>query len=537
LVSTSHPLAGSPSQLAKPGLQLTPQLPAVQVAVPLGPLGHTWPQVPQLFTSLPVATSHPLAGLLSQLVKPALQPPRPHTPAVQVAAKLGSVGHTWPHVPQLFGSLLVLNAHPLFGQTLPVTQMASAVPGYWQQVVPVPHAGQGQVVQTVEVKNGAQAPCAQTWSAAQTLPQLPQLRGLDASCAEVKQPPLQRVREIATQVVLTHAPSTQRNPDAVLHALPQEPQLEASCRRSRHCPLHWANPGRQAHADPKHPWLAAQAVPHSPQSSGLFCRLAQTDDEHSVPLQLLHKPAVQVSPCAQAWAQLPQWLGSVDRLAQVVPHRVLPAGHVQAPDKQESPVGHAVAQLPQWLGSADTLTHPTSAPQLTNPAGHWHTPALQVAPGAQWLPHAPQSLESVCKLTQPRAAPQLICPAGHAQTPAVQVAPEAQTVPQLPQWLGSVDTSVQAPLQTIWLLGHRHWPELQVWPPAHTWLPQAPQPPQLFTSLLVLTSQPLAGLLSQLAKPALHVTGLGHELEFGFATPWLFLPIGDSRDELTRETR
>ena len=147
--------------------------------------------------------------------------------------------------------------------------------------------------------------------------------------------------------------------------MPQEPQLRASCRRSRHCPPHTVSPGRQAQADPKQAWLAAQVAPHNPQLSGLVCRLAQTDDEHCVPLQLLHTPEVHVSPCAQVWAQLPQWFGSVDRLEQTVPHRVFPAGQVQTPAKQESPAGHAVGHDPQWFGSADTLTHPMTAPQLT----------------------------------------------------------------------------------------------------------------------------------------------------------------------------
>ena len=38
------------------------------------------------------------------------------------------------------------HSHLNHGQLVPVTQMAWAVPGYMQQVVPVPHAGQGHVV-------------------------------------------------------------------------------------------------------------------------------------------------------------------------------------------------------------------------------------------------------------------------------------------------------------------------------------------------------------------------------------------------------
>ncbi len=45
---------------------------------------------------------------------------------------------------------------------MPVTQMGSVVPGYWQHVVPVPHAGQGHVVHAEDVKKSAQLPCAHT---------------------------------------------------------------------------------------------------------------------------------------------------------------------------------------------------------------------------------------------------------------------------------------------------------------------------------------------------------------------------------------
>lgn len=134
-------------------------------------------------------------------------------------------------------------------------------------------------------------------------------------------------------------------------------------------------------ADERHAWLPAQVVPHAPQSSGLFCRSAQTALGHAVPVQV-HTPALQVSPCAQAVLQVPQWFGSVEVLAQVVPQIVFPAGQVHWPLTQESPVGHAVAQVPQWFGSVDGLTHPMSPPQLTSPAGQVHTPAVQTAPGA-----------------------------------------------------------------------------------------------------------------------------------------------------------
>src|SRR5689334_5172700 len=68
----SQPLARSLSQLAKGMLQMMPQLPPVQVAVPLVLL-QMLPQPPQLLMSPVVLVSQPFAALPSQLPKPALQ--------------------------------------------------------------------------------------------------------------------------------------------------------------------------------------------------------------------------------------------------------------------------------------------------------------------------------------------------------------------------------------------------------------------------------------------------------------------------------
>ena len=67
--------------------------------------------------------------------------------------------------------------------------MASVVPGYWQHVVPVPHASHGHVVHDDDAKKSVHVPAAQTWSVAHATPQLPataeQWRGLSASWAVV----------------------------------------------------------------------------------------------------------------------------------------------------------------------------------------------------------------------------------------------------------------------------------------------------------------------------------------------------------------
>ena len=100
---TSQPLAGLPSQFAKPALQpVTRQVPLEQAELALAS-AHTWLQEPQLSGSLPRATQAPL-----QLVSPAPQlsvqvPPEQTLPA----------GQTCPHEPQLFGSLLSATQAPL----------------------------------------------------------------------------------------------------------------------------------------------------------------------------------------------------------------------------------------------------------------------------------------------------------------------------------------------------------------------------------------------------------------------------------------
>ncbi len=98
-VSTSQPLPGAPSQSSKPVLHARPQRPVSQRAAALAPAGHTLPQVPQWDRLVRVSVSQPLAGLPSQLLKPAVQPAMPHTPALQEGVPLGTA-QTRPQAPQ-----------------------------------------------------------------------------------------------------------------------------------------------------------------------------------------------------------------------------------------------------------------------------------------------------------------------------------------------------------------------------------------------------------------------------------------------------
>ncbi len=99
-VSTSHPLAASPSQLAKPALQAKPQAPAAQVGVALARAGQALLQAPQWAVDVRVSTSQPFAALPSQFAKPMEHPVLPHTPATHVALAPVGTGHTRPHEPQ-----------------------------------------------------------------------------------------------------------------------------------------------------------------------------------------------------------------------------------------------------------------------------------------------------------------------------------------------------------------------------------------------------------------------------------------------------
>jgi hypothetical protein len=99
--STSQPFATLPSQLAKPAAQRSSHAPAVQAATPFAPDGQRVPHAPQLFTSELTESSHPLARSPSQFAKPALHP-SPHTPLAHWAAPLAPAAQRVAHVPQLF---------------------------------------------------------------------------------------------------------------------------------------------------------------------------------------------------------------------------------------------------------------------------------------------------------------------------------------------------------------------------------------------------------------------------------------------------
>jgi hypothetical protein len=396
---------------------------------------------------------------------------------------------------------------------LPETQMDSVVPGYAQHDEPAPQAPHGQVVHAGEVKKAVHAPCTHTSSVWQTLPHCPQLSGLLASSAAVRQAPWQFVWPICPQLpTFWQVPWTQRWPAWVLHTVPQAPQFCASLRKSRQVLPQRFVPGRHWHEPARQAWRPLHWVPHMPQSVGLVWSAAHAP-LHIVPAQE-HEPLLHESPCGQTLLQLPQWVGSLPRLLQVPPHWVAPPGQVHWPFRQVSPAGHwdvGEKQAPQWAASLVMFTQPVNWPQLTSPAGHWQAPLVHTAPGPHWLPHWPQLLTSPESVAQPRLAPQFVWPMGQAQAPAVQVEPGPHFVWQLPQWLLSVSGLLHVPPQAIWPpMAHAwqtpaaHRPELQT----------CPQVPQLSGSVAVAAQVP--GLF-----PVLPQTTSVATVQFGPHTPAL----------------
>jgi hypothetical protein len=113
LVSTSQPVATTPSQLPNPASHdVIAQLPVVHDSTALDRLQAT-PQAPQ-FTRLVSAASQPLAVFPSQSPVPAAHEAQAHTPALQEGVPLGHE-HACPQVAQWLVLVCVLVSHPLMG--------------------------------------------------------------------------------------------------------------------------------------------------------------------------------------------------------------------------------------------------------------------------------------------------------------------------------------------------------------------------------------------------------------------------------------
>lgn len=94
----SQPFAMFPSQSAQPALQLYAHAPTLQRAVALARTAHG-EQPPHVLTEDIVSASQPLASTPSQLAKPEMQL-NEQRPAAQARVALGRSAHATPHAPQ-----------------------------------------------------------------------------------------------------------------------------------------------------------------------------------------------------------------------------------------------------------------------------------------------------------------------------------------------------------------------------------------------------------------------------------------------------
>jgi hypothetical protein len=128
-VLVSQPSAELPLQSAVfAGQLVTAHVPAEQIGVPVVDV-HFLPHTPQLLTSLAAKDSHPLLGSLSQLFQPAEHEATAHVPLEQATFAFWS-WQTRPHRPQLFGSAAVFFSQPS------VRLLLQSVQPVWQ--VPIP---------------------------------------------------------------------------------------------------------------------------------------------------------------------------------------------------------------------------------------------------------------------------------------------------------------------------------------------------------------------------------------------------------------
>ncbi len=138
--SVSHPLGANESQLPKFALHRPMvHVPAVQVAVAFAN-EHAMAHEPQCVASVWRLISQPLAGFPSQSAKPALHAPSTHAPMAHVEPAFGNE-HVKPHAPQLDGSDVTLCSQPF-----DATRSQSPVPA--GHIVPTTHAPPAQMVPT-----------------------------------------------------------------------------------------------------------------------------------------------------------------------------------------------------------------------------------------------------------------------------------------------------------------------------------------------------------------------------------------------------
>jgi len=292
-VAASQPLAALPSQLAKPAAQVaTAHAPAVHVAVPLAAV-HVRPHTPQFVALVRVSTSQPLAGLPSQSAKPALHAPITQAPAAHMGAALAKL-QARPHMPQFVALVRVSASHPLAAlrsqsSKLVAHEVTAQAPAV-HAPVPLaglharPHAPQLTVVSRVTSQPLAALPSQFPRPAAQAMPHAPAAQAADPPAGAgqaLRQAPQWDV-EVRVSVSQPLAALPSQSPRPVMHMPPQRPAAQV------------ATP----------PVDGAQRVAQAPQWLGSVWRFWQRPSQHVSPAPqgtvaeqpTVHDPPRQIRP-------------------------------------------------------------------------------------------------------------------------------------------------------------------------------------------------------------------------------------------------
>jgi hypothetical protein len=419
--SISQPSEATPLQLAKPDKQVMPHVDDAQVRVAFARVGQALPHAPQWSTALRVSISQPSVAMPLQSPKPVLQR-NPHALAVQVAVAFARPGQALPQAPQCEREVRVSTSHPSVATPLQLPKPALQL---------MPQALDWQVALAFA-------------RLGHTVPHAPQFAVSALVSTQLIEEPAVQTRSGAVQVSW-QLPATHRYPEGQL--LPQAPQCAVELRVSTSqpsvaLPLQSAKPVVQVKPQTLALQVATEfarlghALPQAPQCA-VALRVSVSQPSLATALQSA-KPALQLKP---------------QTLAEQVAREFARLGHTKPQPPQCAVALRVSISQPS---AATPLQSAKPVLQLRPQLPLAHT-ALALGPSGHTCSHAPQfdrSLEVSAQL--------IVEPAVHSvrgagqssrQLPITHSCPPGHALPQAPQCARSDCTSTQRPAHAVCPLG------------------------------------------------------------------------------------
>ncbi len=491
--STSQPLAGLPSQSAKPVSQRpTPHTPPVQSTVACGRAAQGRLHAPQFITSVAVRVSQPLLTSPSQSSVPEAHTPMPQAPARHTAVPLGGVGHALPQRPQFDTSVVVTVSQPFVG-----LMSQSAKPALHEATVHAPAAHPGAPLLTEHaLPQRPQWPVAVRRSVSQPFDGSPsQSPKFSSQRATAQRPAVQAGVPCSTRQAVPHAPQcVTLVPVSVSQPLPaimsQSASGAAQAPTAQAPMTHAAVPPITMHALPQRPqWpvLVRRSVSHP--FSGFMSQSAKPSSQRPTAQRPPAQSGVPWS-TRQAAPQVPQFITSV-RVSTSQPFIAARSQSAKPSSQVPTPqVPIAQAAVP-WAGAGQAV------PQVPQCAVLVRTSVSQPVPDI--MSQSPKPDSQAATAQAPITHDGVPCEAEHATS-------------HMPQWSALVRRSTSQPFSG--LMSQSAKPSSQVKP--HTPAPQVarawagvgharPHAPQFERSVRVSASQPLAAIVSQSRKAPVHV--------------------------------